>query len=60
MRAGTLVDPWLPNRGGDSITRDRETDALRNAAAPMLEEIRRHRARAPGELKKVFTVIAWI
>ncbi len=40
------------------MARDRETDALHNAAAPTLEEIRRHRARAPGELKKVFTVIA--
>ncbi len=38
--------------------RDRDQSALRGAAAATLERIRRHRRRASGPLKKVFTVIA--
>ena len=40
------------------MARDREAEALRIAAASTLERIRSDRARAQGDLKKVFTVIA--
>ncbi len=40
------------------MSRDRDLDALRIAAAPTLKRIRSDRKRAPSRLKKVFTVIA--